>query len=55
MGGCVAGQNRDNNRGWQRGQRRLVDGAFEAVDALGEDLEEALKNVVPFFGIEILG
>ena len=33
----------------------LVDGAFEAVHAFGEDLEEALEDAVPRFGIELLG
>jgi hypothetical protein len=35
--------------------RVLVDGAFEAVNALGEDREEAVHDLVPLFGIELLG
>jgi hypothetical protein len=33
----------------------LVDGAFEAVHAVGEDLEEALEDAMPRLGIELLG
>src|SRR5712691_265844 len=33
----------------------LVDRALEAVHAFSEDLEEALENPVPLFGIELLG
>jgi hypothetical protein len=32
----------------------LVDGAFEAVDALGEDREEAIEDRVPLFGLDPL-
>ncbi len=33
----------------------LVDGALEAVDAVGEDLEEALEDSVPGLGARLLG
>ncbi|MCX5738622.1 MAG: hypothetical protein NTZ61_09035, partial [Proteobacteria bacterium] len=33
----------------------LVDGALEAVDAFGEDLEEALEDAVPLLGVELPG
>src|SRR6185312_3153783 len=33
----------------------LVDRAFEAMNAFGEDLEEAIENTVPLFGIDLLG
>ena len=33
----------------------LIDRAFEAVHALGENLEEALEDAVPLLGIELLG
>ena len=32
----------------------LVDGPLEAVDAVGEDLEEAVEYAVPFFRINLL-
>jgi hypothetical protein len=33
----------------------LVDRPLEAVNAVGEDLEEAVENPVPFFRVELLG
>jgi len=35
--------------------RVLIDGALEAVHALGENLEEAIEHAVPLFGVELLG
>jgi hypothetical protein len=32
----------------------LVDRTLEAVNAIGEDLEEAVEDLVPLFGIELL-
>ena len=34
--------------------RVLVDGAFEAVDSVGQDLEEAIQDAVPLLGIDRL-
>jgi len=33
----------------------LVHRTFEAVHAVGEDLEEAVEDLVPLFGIDLLG
>src|SRR5207342_603577 len=33
----------------------LVDRALEAMNALGEDPEEPIHDLVPFFGIDLLG
>jgi hypothetical protein len=33
----------------------LVHGAFEAVHAVGKDLEEGVENVVPLLGVELFG
>jgi hypothetical protein len=33
----------------------LVDGTFEAVDSIGQDREEAIHDLVPFLGIDLLG
>ena len=33
----------------------LVDRALEAVHAVGEDREEAVHDLVPLFGIDLLG
>jgi hypothetical protein len=33
----------------------LVDRALEAVDAVGQDLEEAVQDPVPLFGVDLLG
>ena len=33
----------------------LVDRALEAVNAVGEDREEAIHDLVPLFGIDLLG
>ena len=33
----------------------LIDRAFEAVHAVGQNLEEAVEDLVPLFGIELLG
>ena len=35
--------------------RVLVDGALEAVHAVGENLEEAIEDLVPLFRIDLLG
>jgi len=58
---CVAGAPRVVLVGDRRAEERhdavsgvLVDGALEAVDALREDLEEALEDRVPGLGIHLL-
>jgi hypothetical protein len=33
----------------------VVDGAFEAMDARREDLEEAVEHAMPFLGVDLLG
>jgi hypothetical protein len=33
----------------------LVDRAFEAVHALGQDRKEAIHDLVPFLGVDLLG
>ena len=33
----------------------LVDGAFEAMDLFGQDLEEAVEHPMPFLGVDLLG
>jgi hypothetical protein len=47
-------------RDWRAEQRHdpiagvLINRAFEAVDSLGEDREEPIHDLVPFFGIHLL-
>ena len=33
----------------------LIDRAFEAMHAIGEDLKDAIKDLVPLLGVELLG
>ena len=33
----------------------LVDGALEAVNAVGKDQEEAIEDLVPLLGVDLLG